>query len=109
MKACLFCKKVCSGDRGLPPHMYHNKECFQKLSDISKNYRKFTLVNTKEQESSIHQMFALHPNKVSKLQNGIDINNINAFNQTQMSEYSMVDFTLIYYSSYHQFFYLCED
>ena len=69
MEVCQFCKKVCLGDRGFSLHRYHNKECFQKLTDISKNYNKFTLAHTQEQESSLHKMLGLKKTKKIKSRN----------------------------------------
>ena len=72
MEICQFCKKVCSGERGLSLHMYHSFECFQKLTDISKKYHNYTLIHTQSNDfSDINQnlpkeQFAIHENKKLK-------------------------------------------
>ena len=51
MDICQFCKKICSGDRGLSLHMYHSKECFQKLTNMTKQLQHFSLMHSKTHSS----------------------------------------------------------
>ena len=51
MDICQFCKKICSGDRGLSLHMYHSKECFQKLTNMTKQLQHFSLIHSKKHSS----------------------------------------------------------
>ena len=57
MEICQFCKKVCSGDRGLSLHMYHNKECFQKLTNMNKQLQKYAITYSQIQNSSNDQEY----------------------------------------------------
>ena len=80
MEICQFCKKVCSGERGLSLHMYHSFECFQKLTDISKKYQNYTLLHTQRNDSSqINQnlpkdQYLIHQNKKVKTSHNSDFN-----------------------------------
>ena len=51
MDICQFCKKICSGDRGLSLHMYHSKECFQKLTNMTKQLQHFSLMHSQNHSS----------------------------------------------------------
>ena len=71
MDICQFCKKICSGDRGLSLHMYHSKECFQKLTNMTKQLQHFSLIHfqnhslqtTQEQEHARqHKKIKLNDN-----------------------------------------------
>ena len=66
MEICQFCKKVCAGDRGLSLHMYHNKECFQKLTNITQQFQKCALLHSQMHNSSSNQEYA-HQDKKVKL------------------------------------------
>ena len=72
MEICQFCKKVCSGERGLSLHVYHSFECFQKLTDISKKYDNYFLSRTQANKSSSlnrnlpKKQYATHKNKKTK-------------------------------------------
>ena len=82
MEICQFCKKVCSGERGLSLHMYHSFECFQKLTDISKKYQNYTLIHTQRNDSlPIYQnlqkdQYPIHQNKKVKTSHNSDFNSI---------------------------------
>ena len=66
MEICQFCKKVCSGDRGLSLHMYHNKECFQKLTNMNKQLQKYAITYSQIQNSSNNHEY-LHQDKKVKV------------------------------------------
>ena len=51
MDICQFCKKICSGDRGLSLHMYHSKECFQKLTNMTKQLQHFSIMHSQKHSS----------------------------------------------------------
>ena len=66
-----FCKKACSGDRGLSIHMYHSKECFQKLTNMTTQFHKYALVhsqmyNSSNNEEYVHQDKKVKVNSASK-------------------------------------------
>ena len=69
MEICQVCKKICSGERGLSPHMYHSFECFQKLTDISKRYHNDSIIHTQANKSPCinqnltKEQYATHQNK----------------------------------------------
>ena len=73
-----FCKKVCSGERGLYLQMYHSFERFQQLTGISKKYHNCSLIHTKANKSShIYQnlpkeQYVTHQNKKAKTSNDND-------------------------------------
>ena len=66
---CQYCKKVCSGERGLSLHMYHSIDCFQKLTDISKKNHNYSLIHREVNKSiPVNQkipkvQYATHQNK----------------------------------------------
>ena len=71
MEICQFCKKVCSGDRGLSLHMYHNKDCFQKLTNMNKQLQQYAITHSQIQNSSnnheyVHQHKKVKVNSDSK-------------------------------------------
>ena len=95
---CQFCKKVCTGgDRGLSLHMHHNKECFQKMTNMTKLYHKHILVHSQMHNSSCNQEYE-HQDKKSKL---IVILSI-SFNNTMIS---MIAILLVFKHTikYHQY------
>ena len=65
MEIWQLCKKVCSGDRGLSLHMYHNKECFQKLTNMTKQFQKYALVHSQMHNSSNNQEYLRQDKKVN--------------------------------------------
>ena len=83
MEICQFYKKVCSGDKGLSLHMYHNKECFQKMTNMTKEFHKYALVHSHFScnQEFVHQNKKVKVNRDSK-QSGIILIFFNA--QTRM-------------------------
>ena len=64
IEICQFCKTVCSVDRGLSLHMYHNKECFQKQTSMTKQFHKYVLVHSQMHNSSSNQEYEHQDKKV---------------------------------------------
>ena len=64
MEICQFCKKVCSGDRGLSLHMYHNRECFQKMTNMTKQFHKYALFHSQMYNSLCNQEYVNQDKKV---------------------------------------------
>ena len=64
MEICQFCKKVCSGNRGLSLHMYHNKEHFQKLTNMTKQFQKYAPIHSQMHISSCNQEYVHQDRKV---------------------------------------------
>ena len=90
MEICQFCKKVCSGDRGLSLHMYHNNECFQNLTNMTKQFHKYALCHSQMHNSSCNQEYVHQDNKVkvnsdSKQNVGIFFIQHNDFNDCHSS------------------------
>ena len=67
MEICQFCKKLCSGDRGLSLHMYHSKECFQKLTNMTKQLQHFSLMHS-HKHSPPNTQEHVHQNKNDEAQ-----------------------------------------
>ena len=57
-----YCKKVCSGEKGLSLHMYHNKEYFQKMTNMTKQFHKYALCHSQMYNSSCNQEY-VHQDK----------------------------------------------
>ena len=64
MEIYQFCKKVCSGDGGLSLHMYHNKECFQKMTNMTKQFHKYAVAHSQMYKSSCNQEYEHQDKKV---------------------------------------------
>ena len=64
MEICQFCKKVCSGDRGLSLHIYHNKECFQNMTNMSIQFYKYARVHSQIHNSSCNQEYEHQDKKI---------------------------------------------
>ena len=47
MEVCQICNKICSGNRGLSLHMYQNKECLNKLTNMTKQLQNYLLRHSK--------------------------------------------------------------
>ena len=64
--------EVCSGEHDLSLHICHSFECFQKLTDISKKYRNYSLIHSQANKTTrINQnlpkaKYATHQNKKVK-------------------------------------------
>ena len=101
MEICQFCKKVCSGDRGLSLHMYHNKECFQKLTLMTKQFQKYALVHSQMYNSSNNQEYIHQDKKVKvNIDSKQNMGNINSFN----TEISMIVILVFKHTiNYHQY------
>jgi len=73
MDICQFCKKICSGDRGLSLHMYHSKECFQKLTNMTKQLQHFSLIHSQNHSSPrTQEQEHVHQHKKMKLNDNSD-------------------------------------
>ena len=87
MEIYQFCKKFYSGDRGLLLHMYHNKECFQKLTNMTKQFHNYALVHSQMHNSSNNQEY-LHQDKRVKFNSDSRQNrgNINLFQHNDFND-----------------------
>ena len=65
MEIYQFHKKVCSGDRGLSLHMYHNKKCFQKLIKMTKQLQKYALIHSQMCNLSSNQEYVHQEKEVT--------------------------------------------
>ena len=101
-----FFMKVCSSDRGLSLHIYHNKECFQKLTYMTQQFYKYTFLHSQMHNSSnndeyVHQVKKVKVNRDSKQ----NIRNIYFFN-TMISMIVILVFkqTINYHQHMNSFF-----
>ena len=87
MDICQFCKKVCTGgDRGLSLHMHHNKECFQKMTNMTKLFHKHILVHSQMHNSSCNQIYEHQDKKIKVNSDSIDFfQQHNDFNDSHSS------------------------
>ena len=87
MEICQFCKKVCSGDRGFSLLMYHNKECFQELTNMTKQFHKYALVHSQMHNSSSNQEY-VHQDKTVKVNSDSkqNVGNIDFFQHNDFND-----------------------
>ena len=64
MEICQFCRKVYSSVKGLSLHVYRNKECFQKLTNMTKQFQKHVLVHSQMHNSLSNQEYVHQDKKV---------------------------------------------
>ena len=86
MEICQFCQKVYSGDRGLSLHIYHNKECFLKMTNMTKQFHKYVLLRSQMHNSSYNQEYE-HQDKKVKVNSDSKqyVRNVEFFNHTMIS------------------------